>query len=119
LPGLNPNFFDHQMSPKDLSGILARQLLQKLCTLKHIQLCGLLWWPLCDECPKKTFQVQISCPLKTKKKKKSVKIGFQTVRKNRQSSEHFFQQWRVFYNPYCKRNNVSSVLPGILIVNTI
>jgi hypothetical protein len=70
LLGLNPNFFGHQMSPKDLSGILARQLLQKLCTLKQAQLCGLLWWPLCDECQKKTFQVQISCPLITKKNKK-------------------------------------------------
>jgi hypothetical protein len=58
------------MFPKDLSGILARQLLQKFCTLKKVQLCGLLWLPLCDECPKKTFQVQICCPLITKKKKK-------------------------------------------------
>jgi hypothetical protein len=58
------------MFPKDLSGILARQLLKQFCTLKKVQLCGFLWWPLCDECPKKTFHMQISCPVITKKKKK-------------------------------------------------
>ncbi len=52
LPGLNPNFFGHKMFPTDLSGILARQRFYKICTLKKVQLCGLLWWPLCDECQK-------------------------------------------------------------------
>ncbi len=100
LPGLNPNFFGHQMFPKDLSGILARQLLQKLCTLKKVQLCGLLWWPLCDECPKKTFQVQISCPLITKKRKKWKNSPLNCQKKS-PNFQTFFQQWRVFYNPYC------------------
>jgi hypothetical protein len=36
---------------------LARQLIKKFYTLKEVQLCGLLWWRLCDECPKKNFQV--------------------------------------------------------------
>jgi hypothetical protein len=67
LPGLNPNFFGHQMFPEDLSGILARQLLKKFCTSKKVQLCALLWWPLCDECPKTTFHKQIICLLITKK----------------------------------------------------
>jgi hypothetical protein len=68
LPGPNPNFFGHQMFSTDLSGILARQLLKKFCSLKKVQLCGLLWWPLCDESPKKTFHMQISCPLIAKKR---------------------------------------------------
>jgi hypothetical protein len=58
------------MFPKDLSGILARQILQKCCSLKKVQLYGLLWWPLCDECPKKNFSSANSCPLKTKQRKK-------------------------------------------------
>jgi hypothetical protein len=55
LPGPNPNFFGHQLFPTDLNCILARQLLKKFCTLKKVQLCGLLWWPLCAECLKTTF----------------------------------------------------------------
>jgi hypothetical protein len=52
LPGLNPNFFGHQMFPTGLSGILARHLLKKFDTLKKVQLCSLLWWALCAECKK-------------------------------------------------------------------
>jgi hypothetical protein len=54
----------------DLRAILARPVVKKFLTLKKVQLCGLLWRPLCAECQYKPTHMKISCPLIPKKEKK-------------------------------------------------
>ncbi len=49
---------------------------------------------------KKTFHMYISCPLITKKEKKVEKQPCKLSEKS-PKFRTYFQQWRVFYNPYC------------------
>jgi hypothetical protein len=54
------------------SGYFSQASCKKFCTLKKVQLCGLLWRPLCAECKYKPTHMRISCLLIPKKRKKRI-----------------------------------------------
>jgi hypothetical protein len=64
-------------------------LLNRFRTLKKVQLCSLLWQPLCAECQRNLSICKLAV-LWYQKKKKGREIAFQTVIKNHKNSEHFF-----------------------------